>query len=80
MPAQPRAAATCPRAGGYSYDGAGNRKTGVDPQGSCTAVPAVGCTSSGYDVANQLTAVTYSDGVTPNVTNTSTTGTASGPR
>lgn len=52
-----------------SYDGAGNQLTITDPGGSCTSTPKVGCTTNVYDVANQLTSVTYSDGDTPNVTN-----------
>jgi len=42
-----------------AYDGAGNRLTSVDPAG--------GTTTYTYDAANQLTGITYSDGVTPNV-------------
>jgi len=53
----------------YSYDGAGNRLTQQDPGGNCSAVPATGCTTTTYDAANQRTATSYSDGVTPNVTN-----------
>ncbi len=53
----------------YSYDGAGNRLTQQDPGGNCSATPKTGCTTFTYDVANQLKTVTYSDGVTPNVTN-----------
>ncbi len=53
----------------YSYDGAGNRLTQQDPGGNCTAVPPTGCTSFNYDAANELKSITYSDGVTPNVTN-----------
>ena len=53
----------------YSYDGAGNRLTQQDPGGNCLATPAVGCTSFGYDVANQLKSIIYSDNVTPNVSN-----------
>ncbi|HXA30546.1 MAG TPA: RHS repeat-associated core domain-containing protein [Candidatus Angelobacter sp.] len=54
----------------YTYDGAGNRLTQLDPVtgATCTAVPKVGCTTMAYDAANQLTGVTYSDGTTPNVT------------
>jgi RHS repeat-associated protein len=53
----------------YSYDGAGNRLTQQDPGGNCSATPKTGCTTFTYDVANQLKTITYSDGVTPNVTN-----------
>jgi RHS repeat-associated protein len=53
----------------YSYDGAGNQLTKQDPGGNCSASPQTGCTTSTYDAANQLTSVSYSDGITPNVTN-----------
>jgi RHS repeat-associated protein len=53
----------------YSYDGAGNRLTKQDPGGNCAATPKTGCTTFSYDADNELTAVAYSDGVTPNVTN-----------
>lgn len=47
----------------YTYDGAGNRLTLVDAQSPRQT------TSYTYDVANELTAISYSDGRTPNVTN-----------
>ncbi|MCA1684161.1 MAG: hypothetical protein LC708_03430, partial [Actinobacteria bacterium] len=53
----------------YGYDGTGNLITQADPGGHCGASP-LGCTTRGYDAANQLKTVTYSDGVTPNVTDT----------
>jgi RHS repeat-associated protein len=53
----------------YTYDGAGNRITQQDPGGNCSATPKTGCTTLTYDVANELKTITYSDGVTPNVTN-----------
>jgi RHS repeat-associated protein len=53
----------------YAYDGAGNRLTQQDPGGNCAATPKTSCTTFTYDLANQLKTVTYSDGVTPNVTN-----------
>jgi len=53
----------------YRYDAAGNRLTRQDPGGNCAAVPPTGCTTFSYDVANQLKTISYSDGVTPNVTN-----------
>jgi len=43
----------------YGYDAAGNRTSLVDPLGQTT--------SFGYDNLNRLTGVSYSDGVTPNV-------------
>ncbi len=51
----------------FTYDSAGNRLTQQDPGGNCGTSSK--CTTTTYDVANQATAVTYSDGVTPNVTN-----------
>lgn len=54
----------------YGYDDAGNRTTKQDPSGDCGANPKTGCTTSTYDNADRLTGVTYSDGVTPNVTYT----------
>ncbi len=53
----------------YGYDLAGNLLTKQDPGGNCNAVPKTGCTTSSYDVANELTSVVYSDGVTPNISN-----------
>jgi RHS repeat-associated protein len=58
----------------YAYDGAGNRLTQQDPGGNCSATPKTGCTTLTYDVGNQLKTITYSDGVTPNVTNISYDG------
>jgi RHS repeat-associated protein len=52
----------------YTYDGVGNLITKQDPGGNCLASPPTSCTTYLYDSANQITAVTYSDGVTPNVT------------
>jgi YD repeat-containing protein len=52
----------------FSFDGAGNMVTKQDPGGNCAATPKVGCTSYGYDAANEESSITYSDGVTPNVT------------
>ena len=51
----------------FTYDFAGNRLTKQDPGGNCAATPKTGCTTFTYDVANQLKTITYSDGVTPNV-------------
>ncbi len=55
----------------YGYDPAGNPVTKQDPGGNCGAMPKTGCTTSTYNVANELTSVVYSDGVTPNITNVS---------
>jgi RHS repeat-associated protein len=52
----------------YTYDAAGNRLTTQDPGGNCAATPKTGCTTSTYDADNELQTVTYSDGLTPNVT------------
>ena len=54
----------------YAYDGNGNQLTKQNPGGNCGATPPTGCTTNTYDAANQLLAITYSDGVTPNVSNT----------
>jgi RHS repeat-associated protein len=51
------------------YDGAGNRLTKQDQGGNCGGVPKTSCTTFTFDAGNQLSSVTYSDGVTPNVTN-----------
>jgi RHS repeat-associated protein len=53
----------------FSYDGAGNRLTKQDPGGNCSLTPGTNCTRFTYDAANQLKTISYSDGVTPNVTN-----------
>jgi len=53
----------------YAVDAVGNPLSKQDPGGNCAAVPEAGCTTFGYDAANQQTSITYSDGVTPNVTN-----------
>jgi RHS repeat-associated protein len=49
----------------FTYDGDGNELTEQVPGGNC---PWTGCTTMTYDVDSELTQVTYSDGVTPNVT------------
>ena len=54
----------------YRYDPAGNLVAVEQPGGDCDASPATGCVTRSYDLANQLKTVTYSDGVTPNVTDT----------
>jgi len=51
------------RSTSYSYDGAGNRLTTTD------SMQPPHTTTYTYDTANQLKAITYSDGLTPNVTN-----------
>jgi RHS repeat-associated protein len=61
----------------YGYDPAGNQVTKADPGGTCPVWPITYpptlttdqlCTVWRYDVADQPTGITYSDGVTPNVT------------
>ena len=56
------------RATAYGYDPAGNRTTTQDPGGNCAATPKVSCTTYGYDIADQLASISYSDATTPNVT------------
>ncbi|MGH9152960.1 MAG: RHS repeat-associated core domain-containing protein [Acidimicrobiales bacterium] len=56
------------RATVYRYDPAGNRTSKQDHGGDCRSVPKHGCTTYGYDVANQMTSITYSDATTPDVT------------
>jgi RHS repeat-associated protein len=51
----------------YVFDPFGNLLSKQSPSGNCGATPATGCTKFNYDGGNQLTSVTYSDGVTPNV-------------
>jgi len=51
------------RSTSYSYDGAGNRLTTTD------SMQPPRSTTYTYDTANELKAITYSDGLTPNVTN-----------
>jgi RHS repeat-associated protein len=51
----------------YTYDAAGNLSSKQAPGGNCAAIPATGCTTYGYDADSQLTAIAYSDGVTPDV-------------
>jgi RHS repeat-associated protein len=50
----------------YTYDAAGNKLTQMDPGGNC-ATPTK-CTTMTYDADNEFTTVSYSDGVTPNIT------------
>ena len=50
----------------YTLDGAGNRLTTQLPGGTC---PATACITETYDADNELKTVTYSDGITPNITN-----------
>jgi len=52
----------------YGHDPAGNITTKQDPGGNCTATPKTGCTTFGYDAADQQTTISYSEGATPNVT------------
>lgn len=53
---------------GYGYDANSNLAAVTQPGGDCQASPKVGCVSYGYDDANQLTGVDYSDPSTPDVT------------
>lgn len=53
----------------YVYDAYGDVLSKQDPGGNCSATPATACTTYTYDATNQLTAIKYSDGVTPNVSN-----------
>jgi RHS repeat-associated protein len=50
----------------YTRDGNGNVLTKQDPGGNCGSNS--GCTTMTYDADNELATVTYSDGVTPNIT------------
>ncbi|HJQ01310.1 MAG TPA: RHS repeat-associated core domain-containing protein [Jatrophihabitans sp.] len=52
----------------YSYDALGHQLWKQDPGGNCTTTPATGCTSRTYDADGQLKSISYSDGVTSNVT------------
>jgi YD repeat-containing protein len=49
----------------FTYDANGNRLTQQDPGGNCSS--SIGCTTTRYDGDNEPISVTYSDGVTPNV-------------
>jgi len=50
----------------YTLDGVGNVLTIQLPGGGC---PATACITNSYDAGNELQTVSYSDGLTPNVTN-----------
>jgi RHS repeat-associated protein len=50
----------------YTLDGDGNVMTTQLPGGSC---PSSACISNTYDADNELKTVTYSDGLTPDITN-----------
>jgi len=52
----------------FVLDAVGNMLSKAVPGGSCTGTTS-GCTTYGYDHANELQSSTYSDGTTPNVTN-----------
>jgi RHS repeat-associated protein len=56
----------------YGYDRAGNLISKQQPAGNCSAIPATGCTSYGYDAADEPTGISFSDGTTPGVTFTYT--------
>jgi RHS repeat-associated protein len=51
----------------YDYDPNGNLKSVVDPNGNATQTAGDGTTTSGYDRANRLISIDYSDS-TPDVT------------
>jgi len=51
----------------YVHDANDNTVSKQDPGGNCSAQPVTGCTTYGYDAANQITSMTYSDGLTPNI-------------
>src|ERR1035437_4696436 len=50
----------------YAYDGDGNLLTTQSPGGNCST--GLKCATNVYDAAGEMTSVTYSDGITPNVT------------
>lgn len=50
----------------FDYDTVGNLIHRIDPGGSC---PGTGCATFGYDAADQLKTIDYSDPNTPDVTN-----------
>jgi RHS repeat-associated protein len=55
----------------YTYDLTGNLTLQAAPGASCGTTPTTGCTSFSYDDADQLTARSYLDGVTHNITSIS---------
>ncbi|MBA3433063.1 MAG: RHS repeat protein, partial [Actinobacteria bacterium] len=56
-----------PAVSSHTYDANGNLLTTVDPNGNATSIQADGQTTFGYDGANRLTSIDYSDS-TPDVT------------
>ncbi|HUR17713.1 MAG TPA: hypothetical protein VMZ51_02100 [Acidimicrobiales bacterium] len=52
----------------YRHDPAGNVVSKQDHGGDCVNLPRSGCTTYGYDVADQVKSIAYSDAVTPNIT------------
>jgi RHS repeat-associated protein len=58
----------------YGYDLTGNETTQQDAGGNCGASPAIACTTMAYDADNELSGITYSDGITPNVSGVSYDG------
>lgn len=52
----------------YSWDDNGNLLMVEQPDGDCQALVKAGCITYGYDLANQLTSIDYSDPATPDVT------------
>ena len=53
----------------YFYDAVGNELAKQDPGGNCIFTPLSGCTIMAYNADNELTSITYTDHLTPNVTN-----------
>lgn len=51
----------------YGYDLAGRRTLITAPGATCTGTPTAGCTSTTYNAANQVTAVSYLDGATAGI-------------
>ena len=50
------------------YDPAGNLTARQDPGGDCTATPKTGCVTNTYNIADQVTAVDYTDPDTADIT------------
>ncbi|MBJ7458158.1 MAG: hypothetical protein JHD02_03120, partial [Thermoleophilaceae bacterium] len=57
------------RATTVSFDAAGRLTKRIAPGGSCTVAPKANCANYTYDAANQMTGLSYADGLTPAVSN-----------